>query len=467
MQEASTVKDRPAAQYVRMSTDRQDFSIEMQTLAIAEYAEKHGYEIVRTYADAGISGLDISNRPALRALLADVVTGTPDYGAVLVYDISRWGRFQNPDQAAHYEFICVEAGIPVHYCAEPFANDGSPASGLLKSMKRLMAAEFSRELAYKTKSAKEGLRDLGYWTNGAPGYGLRRQAVTRSGRALKICQYGERNPHLKSRCILVHGPPEEVATVRRIYRLYIQDQLSFSEIATHLNRDGLRAENGREWRWYTVRQIITNEKYAGTYVGSRFPQHLGKSLPSRPEDWVRLPGFLKPIVTKATFESAQREYVRRRRVPTNEDLMAEIHALYVKHGFVSTALINAYSGRTSEYYRRRLGDLQTHFSNAGFVMTKRQRTSLANMQAITERRREQGCVLSDDHIVRKLRGLLAVEGRLTIPLILSTPGVPTPATIRRRFGNLKAAYAMAGYIPSARQARLMHTGLPPASLHVS
>jgi len=83
--------------------------------------------------------------------------------------------------------------------------------------------------------------------------------------------------------------------------------------------------------------------------------------------------------------------------------MAEIQALYAKHGFVSAALINAYSGRTSEYYRRRLGDLQTHFANAGFVMTKRQQTSSANMHAITERRREQGCVLSDDHIVRKLR----------------------------------------------------------------
>ena len=463
MLEASTIQSRPAAQYVRMSTDRQDFSIEMQSLAIAEYAEKHGYEVVQTYSDAGISGLDISNRPALRSLLADVVGGTARYATVLVYDISRWGRFQNPDQAAHYEFICVEAGIPVHYCAEPFANDGSPTSGLLKSMKRLMAAEFSRELAHKTKAAKEGLRDLGYWTNGAPGYGLRRQAVTRSGRTLRVCQYGERNPHLKSRCVLVHGPADEVATVRRIYRLYIQDQLSFAEIATHLNRDGLKAENGRDWRWYTVRQIITNEKYAGTYVGARFPQHLGKPLPTTPEDWVRLPGFVKPIVTKATFESAQREYLRRRRVPTNEDLMAEIHALYQKHGFVSQALISAYSGRTSAYYRRRLGDLQTHFAQAGFKMTKRQQTSLVNMQAITERRREKGCVLSDEHIIRKLRGLLAVEGRLTIPLILSTPGVPTPATIRRRFGNLKAAYAMAGYVPSARQAALMHNG-PSAAM---
>ena len=96
-------------------------------------------------------------------------------------------------------------------------------------------------------------------------------------------------------------------------------------------------------------------------------------------------------------------------------------------------------------------------------MTKRQQTVLANMDTATERRLERGCVLSDEHLIRKLRGLLAVEGRLTIPLILATPGVPTPATIRRRFGTLKAAYALAGYVPTVRQAALMHDGraVPP------
>jgi hypothetical protein len=32
---------------------------------------------------------------------------------------SRWGRFQDADESAHYEFLCKSAGIPVHYCAEP------------------------------------------------------------------------------------------------------------------------------------------------------------------------------------------------------------------------------------------------------------------------------------------------------------------------------------------------------------
>ncbi len=51
--------DIPVAQYVRMSTEHQRYSTENQQLAIAEYAKRHGIRIVRTYADAGKSGLRI------------------------------------------------------------------------------------------------------------------------------------------------------------------------------------------------------------------------------------------------------------------------------------------------------------------------------------------------------------------------------------------------------------------------
>src|SRR5687767_824154 len=112
-----------AAQYLRMSTENQDLSLEFQRATNAAYALEHGYDVVRSYTDAGVSGLGFSNRPGLKALLADVMGGSADFGHILVYDVSRWGRFQNPDQAAHYEFICAEAGVRVAYCAEPFDND--------------------------------------------------------------------------------------------------------------------------------------------------------------------------------------------------------------------------------------------------------------------------------------------------------------------------------------------------------
>src|SRR5688500_1929589 len=114
-----------AAQYVRMSTEHQRYSIEFQSRANGTYAAARGYEIVRTYADRGISGLDLRKREALKQLLADVVSGSADFGVVIVYDVSRWGRFQDPDESAHYEFICRQAGVRVDYSAEPFDNDGT------------------------------------------------------------------------------------------------------------------------------------------------------------------------------------------------------------------------------------------------------------------------------------------------------------------------------------------------------
>ena len=113
-----------------------------------------------TYADEGKSGVVLNRREALRKLLDDVERGNPDYKAILVYDVSRWGRFQNSDEAAHYEFLCTRSGRCLHYCAEQFANDDTPP---LKSLKRSMAAEFSRELGIKVFEGKCRLVKLGFF----------------------------------------------------------------------------------------------------------------------------------------------------------------------------------------------------------------------------------------------------------------------------------------------------------------
>ena len=115
-----------AAQYVRMSTEHQQYSTENQAEAIREYAARRGLEIVRTYADEGKSGLRLEGRDALQRLIDDVESGGADFQVILVYDVSRWGRFQDADESAYYEYICKRAGIAVHYCAEQFENDGRP-----------------------------------------------------------------------------------------------------------------------------------------------------------------------------------------------------------------------------------------------------------------------------------------------------------------------------------------------------
>jgi len=114
-----------AAQYLRMSTDHQQYSLDNQADAIARYAAQRGFQIVKTYSDAARSGLRLKNRAGLKQLLKDVVDGQQEFRAVLVYDVSRWGRFQDTDEAAHYEYLCKSAGVPIHYCAEMFSNDNS------------------------------------------------------------------------------------------------------------------------------------------------------------------------------------------------------------------------------------------------------------------------------------------------------------------------------------------------------
>ena len=124
----------PAAQYLRMFTEHQQYSLENQSMAIQKYAESHSFEVVRTYTDTAKSGLVLKYRAGLQQLLQDVVSGTSGYWAILVYDVSRWGRFQDTDESAHYEFLCKSAGVQVHYGAETFANDGSLPSLIMKAL---------------------------------------------------------------------------------------------------------------------------------------------------------------------------------------------------------------------------------------------------------------------------------------------------------------------------------------------
>ncbi len=159
----------PAAQYLRMSTDHQQYSIDNQADMIRKYADAQGFEIIKTYADEAKSGLALKHRLGLAKLLSDVVGGPQPYKAILVYDVSRWGRFQDADESAYYEFLCKSAGLPIHYCAEQFVNDGAMPNVVMKALKRAMAAEYSRELSSKVFEGEKCISQLGFWVGSVPG----------------------------------------------------------------------------------------------------------------------------------------------------------------------------------------------------------------------------------------------------------------------------------------------------------
>jgi DNA invertase Pin-like site-specific DNA recombinase len=171
----------PAAQYLRVSTDHQQYSLDNQADAIARYADERGFNITKIYIDAAKSGLRLKNRDGLKQLLKDVVEGNRDYKAILVYDVSRWGRFQDTDESAHYEFLCKSAGVPVHYCAETFENDNSMPGLIMKTLKRTMAGEYSRELPSKIRAGLVRLTKNGFKPGGQPVYGMRRMLLDTRG----------------------------------------------------------------------------------------------------------------------------------------------------------------------------------------------------------------------------------------------------------------------------------------------
>src|SRR5258706_14110576 len=236
-----------AAEYVRMSTEHQQYSTDNQRKVIAQYAERRGMTIVRTFTDAGKSGLRIDGRDALKQLIQDVEAGRAAFSAIVVYDVSRWGRFQDADESAYYEYICRRANIAVHYCAEQFENDGSPISTIVKGVKRAMAGEYSRELSAKVFIGQCRLIELGFRQGGSPGFGLRRMLRDVNGQQKGVLDRGEQKSIQTDRIILIPGPKEEVEIVRWMYRVFVEERIVESKLARILNERGIATDLGRAW----------------------------------------------------------------------------------------------------------------------------------------------------------------------------------------------------------------------------
>ena len=348
-----------AAQYVRMSTEHQQYSTENQSDVLKEYAYRRGIQIVRTFSDAGKSGLRLDGRDGLKELIETVQCGRANFTMVLVYDVSRWGRFQDADESAYYEYICKRAGITVQYCAEQFENDGSPVSTIVKGVKRAMAGEYSRELSTKVFKGQCRLIELGFRQGGAAGYGLRRLLIDQAGKPKTELQPGEQKSLQTDRVVLVPGPPEERAVVRRIYRLFVEEGYTERQIAGELNRAGIFGELGRNWTRGMIHQVLTNEKYVGNNVYNKISFKLKKKrVKNPPQMWVRHNGAFDAVVDLVDFKAAQEIILERHKRASDTELLEMLRGLAQRHGRLSGLIIDEAEGMpSSSAYRQRFGSL--------------------------------------------------------------------------------------------------------------
>jgi DNA invertase Pin-like site-specific DNA recombinase len=394
-----------AAEYVRMSTDHQRYSTENQADAIREYAARRGLTIVKTYADHGKSGLSIAGRDALQTLLDDVRAGRADFQTILVYDVSRWGRFQDADESAYYEYVCKRAGIQVQYCAEQFDNDGSPISTIVKGVKRAMASEYSRELSTKVFAGQCRLIELGYRQGGQAGYGLRRQLIDGAGTRKGELSRGEQKSIQTDRVVLMPGPPNEVETVRWIYRTFVESRRSEREIAEALNARGIQTDMGRPWTRGTVHQVLINDKYVGDNVWNRVSMKLhGKRVQNASDMWVRRDGAFEGLVDRMLFSTAQAIIRHRSQRLADEEMLDALRRVLAKHGCLSGLIIDETEDvPSSSAFRSRFDGLLRAYQLVGYTPDRDYRFLVINRYLRT---------LHPDIVAKTIEGIRSAGGEV-------------------------------------------------------
>lgn len=433
----------PAAQYIRMSTEHQRYSPDNQRAAIAAFATRRDFDIVETYIDAGRSGLTLARRPALKQLFADVLSGQAKFRAILVLDVSRWGRFQDTDQSAHYEYMCRAAGVQVHYCTEPFENDGDPLSSMMKHMKRVMAAEYSRELSVKISRAQRQQAGLGFKQGGDPPLGLRRQVVDESGAPRMILARGQRKALSTDKVVYVRGPACEIALVRRIFRLFVDEKLRLGQIEKWLNARDKRQANGKPWTTSAVRRLLTQDLYTGRYVFGKRSNNLGRPSYTPPSHWVTA-NVMVPIVTIEIFRAAEHRLKSiTRRVYSAAEIETGLKRLLSEKGHLSGRFVQQCSYLPSpEAIDTRYGSLAAAFRTVGFEIPSRIKKNSA------------GLPYSEDDLLGDLRRIYQDRGYLSGHAIDADPNAPSKKYFVRRFGSLAKAFELAGVeITSAERRR--------------
>jgi site-specific DNA recombinase len=290
----------PAAAYYRMSTDRQEHSIERQRSQVSPHAAKHGYTIVREYVDEGIAGDEIVRRKEFQRMLRDAQAGM--FKAILCDDKDRFGRFDSIDAG---EIIAPlrRKGVWIDSVAQgkidwnSFA--GRVTDAVLQEAKNMESDALSRRvLSMQLLAAKEAK-----FTGGTASYGYR----------LKSCP-------VRGKCYVQDGHKAEV--VQFIFRRY-DEGASLGQIARELAERGVRSPRGSpRWSRQVLLEILRRRKYVGdavwgTRVKGKRHRHggNGKLIETRrggkrieripPSEWIVKQDDHEPIIDRDLFERVQ------------------------------------------------------------------------------------------------------------------------------------------------------------------
>lgn len=306
------------AAYCRVSTDKDEQldSLNHQKEFFVEYAKRSGHELVRLYADEGISGTSLKKREAFKRLLRDAELGLFDM--VVVKDISRFAR--NTVDALQSIRKLKSMGICTLFLTANMDSMGD--SEFILTLFSAMAQEESSNLSKRVKWGKKINAEKGRVPQRIFGYD-------------RIDNF------------TLEINPGEAGIVRKIFSLYNDQGLGCRTISATLNRDRDKTKLGSDWNARGVRRILVNPIYCGILINHKYEIEdylTGRQirLPEEEQFCHSRPAWA--IVTPEAFRKAQEIMASRRtQYDSGEPFMAGRYS--AKHIF-STLIKCAHCGRS-------------------------------------------------------------------------------------------------------------------------
>jgi hypothetical protein len=231
-------------------------------------------------------------------------------------------------------------------------------SSILKNLKRVMAAEYSRELSEKVYAGACRFVQLGFKAGGPVGYGLRRQLVDEYGRPKAVLEQGHRKYLQTDHVRLLVGTQGEVSVVRWIFEEFLRKK-SEAAIARTLNERAVSTQTDRPWNGALIGRILRNENYIGNLIYNRRSRKLrDKYTHNPPKFWIRAEGCVEPVVDRDVFARVQKIVEGRRIDLSEEQMLVRLRRTLMRHGTLSARLINKGAGLPcAATYIKRFGSL--------------------------------------------------------------------------------------------------------------
>jgi len=284
----AAAKQRLGIGCVRVSTDRQERSIDEQKESIRAAALRDGVQLQENGTwceDEGISG-SILDRPGLRKLL-HLCRTRKDITDVYFWKRNRLARSTDPLDGMKIEREIEKCGKRVHFVQGIQKTGNKMLDFIASGLEYAEAGQYLVNLSADTSRGLIPLTRQGFDAGRPTPYGYDRQIVARSGEVLYtvrdigggLCQqifpdgqvqtYADGVRPVKDATAhskLVVGAPDRVKVVRRIFESYARKEKSIHTIVEELNADSVPSPRSGKWSVGTVRSIIVNPLYRGANV---------------------------------------------------------------------------------------------------------------------------------------------------------------------------------------------------------